>query len=153
MPRKIAVVGVPSLALAVGISVGLIALRGSGASAETGAVYPSVSTQLFDASPIGGEINSLAPPAAPGAEQAAWPAVRAQIFEPDAIGAARSRFSGPALSADVTDPNKPATEGRSVGKGLEARPSPVPAKEMAPAPQPGACEPKPSARTMELQFG
>jgi hypothetical protein len=153
MPKKIAIVGIPSIVIAACVSFGLIAARGSEAAAETGAVYPSVSTQLFDGSPIGGEIHSLAPAAAPASDEAAWPAVRAQIFEPDAIGTARSRFSGPTLSADVTDPNKPTREGRSVGRGMEARPSPVPAKEIAPAPQSGACEPKPSARTMELQFG
>ena len=153
MPRKIAVVGVPSILVAAGISCCLITARGSGAAAETGIVYPTVSMQLFDASPIGGEIRSFAPSSAPASDEAAWPAVRAQIFEPDAIGTARSRFSGPTLSAEVTDPNKPTTEGRSVGKGMEARPSPVRAIETTPAKQPSACEPKPSARTMELQFG
>jgi hypothetical protein len=152
MPRKIAIVGVPSIVIAACISCGLMTVRGSGASAETAIVYPSVSTQLFDGSPIGGEIHSFAPPADHPSDEAGWPAVRAQIFEPDAIGTARSRFSGPTLSADVTDPNKPATEGRSVGKGMEARPSPMPTKVIAPA-QPGACEAKPSAYTIELQFG
>jgi hypothetical protein len=150
MPGKIAIVGVPSIVIAACISCGLMTVRGSGASAETAIVYPTVSMQLFDGSPIGGDIHSFAPPA-DHSDEAAWPAVRAQIFEPDAIGTARSRFSGPTLSADVTDPNKPAAEGRSVGKGMEARPSPMP-RVTAPA-QPGACEAKPSAYTMELQFG
>jgi hypothetical protein len=146
MPGKIAVVGVPSIVIAACISCGLMTVRGSGASAETATAYPTVSMQLFDGSPIGGEIHSFAPPAEHPSDEAAWPAVRAQVFEPDAIGTARSRFSGPALSADVTDPSRPTTEGRSVGR-------PVPAKEAAPAQQPGACDPKPSARTLELQFG
>jgi len=151
MPRKALVVSVSALAVAACLVGSLTILRGTGALAETAAGYPSVSTQLFDATPIGGEVRTLFSPAAsrPAAEAAL--SVKAQIFDPDVFGDTRSKFSGTRSVAN-SDESQSTIEGRSVGTPLQAVPVAAPVREMSPG-QPRECEPRPSARKAEPQFG
>jgi hypothetical protein len=67
--------------------------------------------------------------------------VSKQLFDPEVFGNVRSSFS--------VGVSKPSVEGRSVGRTTE--PMRIPAEIKAPAePQ---CEPRPSARKNEPQFG
>ncbi|MBV8848462.1 MAG: hypothetical protein JOZ16_02645 [Methylobacteriaceae bacterium] len=151
MPRKALVVSVSSLAVAACALASLALLRGTGALAEPAASYPSVSTQLFDATPIGGEARTLAPHS--GSRQASDinQSVKAQIFDPEVFGGVRSKFSGTRAVVGNSDGSQSTIEGRSVGLPLQVAPVSAPVRKMSPAPQ--ECEPRPSARTLEPQIG
>jgi hypothetical protein len=149
MPRKALAVSAASAAIAACLVCSLINVRASEAPAAMTTGYPSASTQVFDATPIGGELGTFAAVAVAPAGNSKDAAVKAQIFDPDVLGAVRSKFSGMRSIAGNVEAG-PTLEGRSVGSPVLQVPQPV--KQMAPeAPQ--ECSPRPSAGTAEPQFG
>ena len=149
MPRNALVVGLPTILVAAGALCWLASLDGLQASAETSASHVPASTQLFDATPLGGVLHTISPAptrSGPGANQE----VRAQIFDPDVFGGVRSRFSGPGMIVSGSDASQSKIEGRSVGTSDQLVPTPV--REISPGPS-RQCEPGPSTRRFEPQYG
>ena len=72
--------------------------------------------------------------------------VSKQLFDPEAFGDVRSKFSG----GDFT-PSQATIEGRSVGRAAE--PTQIPLQIKGPSPADSQCEPRPSARKFEPQYG
>ena len=151
MLRKALIVPASSLAIAAGVVCSLAVVRGSGAVAETTAGYPSVSTQLFDSAPIGGELRPLAPTG--NSSAGGWDtSVKAQIFDPGVLGSHPSTFFGTRSIAGNSGAAQSTLEGRSVGVPVQHVPVSAPVREMSPG-QPRECEPRPSAQKIEPQFG
>ena len=138
MPRKALVLPLASVALAAGALCWLAPLRGFEASAEMSSVYPNATTQVFDATPLGGEPAAFA--------SGGNVSVKAQIFDPEALGSVRSSFSGPRSVAGAEAPST--IEGRSVATPVQPVPTII---KTAPAPR--ECEPRPSAGRNEPQYG
>jgi hypothetical protein len=149
MPRNALVVGLPTILVAAGALCWLAPLGGLQASADPSASYISATTQLFDATPLGGVLHAISPAptrSARGANQD----VRAQIFDPDVFGGVRSRFAGPGIVVSGSDASQAKIEGRSVAPSQLLVPTPV--REISPGPSP-QCEPGPSTRRFEPQYG
>jgi hypothetical protein len=146
MPGKACVTSVFSIVVAAGALCWLAPLQGLEASAETYATSVSVSTQLFDATPVGGALHTMSPARRTG-ETHQNQDVRAQIFDPDVFGGVRSKFSGTERIASGPDSQ---TEGRSVATSDRLRTTPVLDISPGPARQ---CEPGPSTRKHEPQYG
>jgi hypothetical protein len=147
MPKKAFILPVASVAVAACALCWLTPLRGFQASAETAWGYPAASTQLFDASPIGGEPGGFGSATGGSNKPGADVSVKAQIFDPEALGSVRSRFSGTrAIARTETAPST--IEGRSVGTQIQPIPTII---KTSPAPR--ECEPRPSAGRNEPQFG
>jgi hypothetical protein len=142
---------VPTVALAACALCWLTPVQGFGGSAEigTGYFFP-VRSQLFDATPIGGELRTLAPAVTEALRDSAAPAVKAQIFDPEVLGAVRSRFGGARSVSSRSDASQPTIEGRSIGTPDQQAP---PIIETSPR-QPPECESRPSAgKAADPQFG
>jgi hypothetical protein len=147
MPKKALVVSIASIAMGACALCSMAAPGSLRASAETQR-YPSASTQIFDATPIGGELHTLA--LAAGASQEEAP-VKAQIFDPEVFGSVRSNFSATRSMTANSDASRATTEGRSVGKTAPSASAPS-LRDLSPGPS-RECEPRPSAGKNEPQFG
>jgi hypothetical protein len=152
MRGKALSVSIPSIAVAAFALYWLAPPRGFEAAAEPSAGAFSVSTQLFDATLIGGERHTFVPAANEPSRDSAAPAIKAQIFDPEVFGTVRSNFSGTRSVAGNPEALESTREGRSIATPVQAAPAPAPAREISPV-QPRECEPRPSARTNEPQFG
>jgi hypothetical protein len=152
MPGKALFVSIPSIAAAAFALYWLAPPRSFEAAAEPSDGAFSVSTQIFDATLIGGERHSFVPAANESSRDSAAPAIKAQIFDPEVFGTVRSNFSGTRSVAGNPEARQSTREGRSVATPVQAAPAPAPARETSPV-QPRECEPRPSARTNEPQFG
>lgn len=150
MPKKALVVSIASIAMGACALCSIFVPAGFQASAETER-YPSANAQIFDATPIGGELHTLAS-AAGRSQEAANPPVKAQIFDPEVFGSVRSNFSGPRSMTASSGAGQATTEGRSVGTTAPPASAPARPKELSPKPS-LECEPRPSAGKNEPQFG
>jgi hypothetical protein len=150
MPKTALVVSIASIAMGACALCSMIVPGGFVASAETER-YPSANAQIFDATPIGGELHTLAS-AARRSQAAANPTVKAQIFDPEVFSSVRSNFSGTRSIAANSDASQATIEGRSVGTTTPSASAPARLKELSPKPS-RECEPRPSAGTNEPQFG
>jgi hypothetical protein len=146
MPTKALVVSIASIAMGASALCSMIVPGGFVASAETER-YPSANAQIFDATPIGGELHTLAL-AARRSQAAANPTVKAQIFDPEVFGSVRSNFSGSNSVLANSDASQATKEGRSVGTTIPSASAPARLRDLSPK-----CEPRPSAGTNEPQFG
>src|SRR5438270_13795750 len=94
MSNKALIAFIPSIPIAFCVLCSMTLPRLE-ASAETAAGYPTVSTQLFDATPIGGDVHTFVATADTRSPANVELGVKAQIFDPEALGGtARSKFSG-----------------------------------------------------------
>jgi hypothetical protein len=149
MPKKALVVLIASIAMGACALCSMAAPGTFRASAETER-YPSAGTQIFDATPIGGELHTLAL-AAGASQEEANPPVKAQIFDPEVFGSVRSNFSATRSMTANSDASRATTEGRSVGKTAPSASAPS-LRDLSPGPS-RECEPRPSAGKNEPQFG
>lgn len=150
MPKKALVVSIASIAIGACALCSMVVPGSFQASAETER-YPSASAQIFDASPIGGELHTLA--LAGGASQeAANPPVKAQIFDPEVFGSVRSNFSATRSMSANSGASQATTEGRSVGTTAPSASAPSRLRDLSPGSS-RECEPRPSAGKNEPQFG
>jgi hypothetical protein len=149
MPRIAFAASVSCFAIAAGL-MGSLAVRGSGALAETAAGYPTVNTQLFDATPLGGEPRPLASADRTPRNSGADLTAKAQIFDPEVFGGVRSKFSEGRSVVGSSELGRSTIEGRSVG--TPAQPAPAPVRNISPG-QPRECESGSSVRRTEPQFG
>jgi hypothetical protein len=148
MPGKALLVSVPAIVIAAAALCWLAPLQGVEAAAERSQGYLSVSTQLFDGTPVGGALHTISP--APTPDRAGENRdVKAQVFDPDIFGAVRSKFSGAESIVSGPDAGQPKVEGRSVGTSDRLLTTPI--LEISPGP-PRQCEPG-STRKLEPQYG
>jgi hypothetical protein len=146
MPGKAFAISLFPIVVGAGALCWLAPLQGFEASAET---FVSASTQLFDATPVGGAFHAISP-ARRTSEPHEYQDVSAQIFDPDVFGGVHSKFSGTERIVSGPDAGQSKTEGRSVG--TSGRLLTTPALEILPGPA-RQCEPGPSTRKHDPQYG
>jgi hypothetical protein len=146
MPGKAFVISLFPIVVGAGALCWLAPLQGFEASAET---FVSASTQLFDATPVGGALHTISP-ARRTSEPHEHQDVSAQIFDPDVFGGVHSKFAGTERIVSGPDAGQSKTEGRSVGTPGRLLTTPV--LEISPGPA-RQCEPGPSTRKHDPQYG
>ncbi len=109
---------------------------------EAETIYPTANTQMFDATPIGGEVHHLAFTRPISRESSGRTTISEQLFDPEVIGGQAFHFADPSQSiADNIDPTR---EGRSAATN---------SKRISPTREPNGCGLQPSFSTASWLVG